>query len=129
MYTSQNKQYTHLLQSHAINSIQTHRTETTINKEKTYINKESYYKREANRPKDKQLTKRQRKQKAIRWLETKANQCAQTRRATDRTAKLVANPKHISHKGSPWGSPLPLQQLSNANEYKNVLARLTSNKA
>ena len=37
MYTSQNKQYTHLLQSHAISSIQTHRQAQL--KEKTYNNK------------------------------------------------------------------------------------------
>ena len=49
-------QYTHLVTKLCINSIQTHRTETTLNKVKTYINKESYYKREATRPKDKQLT-------------------------------------------------------------------------
>ena len=39
MYTSQKKQYTHPDTKSCINIIQTHRTEATKNKAKTYINK------------------------------------------------------------------------------------------
>ena len=50
----------------------------------------SHYKREADRPTDKQLKdsgSKRRHKMAI----TKANQCALTHKATDRTAKLVEN--------------------------------------
>ena len=55
--------------------------------------------------------------------------CLQPTRLSDRAAKLVAKEEARLTKVNPIGDQPPLQQLSNANEYKNVLARLTSNKA
>ena len=90
----------------------THRTEA-----KTYIYKESHYKREANRPKKQQklklTAKGQRKQKRHKMAKTKANRFATTHKAI-RPGRQASRPRRsTSHKSRPLGDQPPLQQLSN----------------